>query len=152
MKKLRMKLGAFVILVCIGVLCTAVFAEPGSDSDPLISKSYVDDVLMPKIQDMIDSKVAGNGNTDSAKFVVVEASAGKKIICEAGTELILRMGKATVIATEKGGLADTTIGDDLPDGKKMPSNHLLIVPVADGRGIKADTDVIVMIKGGYSIK
>ena len=62
------------------------------------------------------------------------------------------MGKATIIATEKGGIADTTAGFDLADGNDMPSNHLLIVPLADGRGIRASSDVIVMIKGGFTKK
>lgn len=83
---------------------------------------------------------------------MVNVSAGKQVICEAGTELILRMGKGTIIATAKGGLADTTIGYDLPNGYEMPSNHQLIVPVADGRGFQAETDVIVMVKGGYTVK
>ena len=158
MKKLRFKLIVIAVLVCLCALGIGAVAEPGTDSDPLISKSYVDNVLLPEIQQMIDSSVAGVGGTDSSgnaeseRFVVVEVSKGKKVICDAGTELILRMGSATVIATPKGGLADTTSGYDLADGWQMPSNHLLIVPVADGRGVKADTDVIVMIKGGYRIK
>ena len=142
-----------VVFACI--LSTAVIAEPGTESDPLISKSYIDDVLMPEIEQMIEERISesdkNSGSVSGDKFVVVEASEGDVIICEAGTELILRMGKANVIATEKGGLADTTSGYDIADGKNMPSNHLLIVPVADGRGIEATTDIIVLIKGGYTI-
>ena len=158
MKNKKLKLGIIGALVGVVALTTAVIADPGTESDPLISKSYIDDVLMPQIEKLVDSKVAGLGGSggssaDSAgKFVVVEASKGDEIICAAGTEVILRMGKATLIATEKGGLADTTIGEDLPDGTQMPPNHLLIVPVADGRGLRADTDIIVMIKGGYTVK
>ncbi len=162
MKKLKSKLGIVVILACvIMALCTVVIAEPGTDSDPLISKSYIDEVLMPKIQQYVDSKIAsiggsgnqgGNATSGAPVFVVVEAKAGDEIICSAGAELILRMGKATVIATEKGGLADTTIGYDLADGTQMPANHLLVVPVADGRGLEADTDIIVMIKGEYIVR
>ena len=62
------------------------------------------------------------------------------------------MGSATVIATQKGGLADTTGGYDLANGTAMPSNHLLIVPVNDGRGISANNDVLVMVKGAYNIQ
>ncbi len=157
MKKRRLRFAIVAGLICICTMFTVVLAEPGTDDDPLISKSYIEDYLMPKIEQLIESKLAalggstGSGSTAQAEaFVVVEAKAGDKIICSAGAELILRMGKATVIATEKGGLADTTAGHDLSDGSAMPSNHLLIVPVADGRGLKADTDIIVMIKGGYT--
>ena len=50
------------------------------------------------------------------------------------------------------GLADTTAGYDLSNNTAMPSNHLLIIPVADGRGVKATSDAIVMVKGGYTVQ
>lgn len=160
MKKryIRFRLGALAAAVC--ALATVVLAEPGASDDPLISKSYIENQLMPQIKQYIESRLAeaggGSGGGAAAvtadKFNVVNASAGQQIICSAGTELILRMGSASVIATEKGGIADTTDGFDLADGAFMPSNHLLIVPVSDGRGVRATTDIIVMIKGGYTVK
>lgn len=160
MKKryIRFRLGALAVAVC--ALATVVLAEPGASDDPLISKSYIENQLMPQIKQYIESRLAevGGGSGDGAaavtadKFNVVNASAGQQIICSAGTELILRMGSASVIATEKGGIADTTDGFDLADGTFMPANHLLIVPVSDGRGVRATTDIIVMIKGGYTVK
>ena len=154
-KKLKFKVVA--ALVCLGMMFTVVLADPGTEADPLISKAYIDDVLMPRIEQFVESKIAGlRGDGTNAGgadvFQVVNVASGEKVICSAGAELILRMGKATIIATEKGGLADTTAGFDLADGTSMPANHLLIVPVADGRGIEAKSDVIVMIKGGYSKK
>ena len=157
MKK-RMKLMIVAGLICLCTIFTVVLADPGTDGDPLISLSYVNDVLIPKIEQHIENKIAEKhsestepGASTGNTFVVVEAKEGDEIICMAGTELILRMGKAEIIATEKGGLADTTAGFDLANGTEMPSNHLLIVPVADGRGIKAQTDIIVMIKGDYTV-
>lgn len=157
MKKryIRFRLGALAAAVC--ALATVVLAEPGASDDPLISKSYIENQLMPQIKQYIESRLAEVGGGGAAavtadKFNVVNASAGQQIICSAGTELILRMGSASVIATEKGGIADTTDGFDLADGAFMPANHLLIVPVSDGRGVRATTDIIVMIKGGYTVK
>lgn len=156
MKKKRKFLVAMVV-ACILTMFTAALADPGTEGDPLISKSYIDNVLMPKIESLIESKLAGLGASENSisgaeKFEVVNVEKDSKVLCDAGTELILRMGTATVVATEKGGLADTTAGYDIANGSSMPPNHLLIVPLADGRGFKADTDVIVMIKGGFSIK
>ena len=155
MKKryIRFRLGALAAAVC--ALATVVLAEPGASDDPLISKSYIENQLMPQIKQYIESRLAevggGNGGGTTAG-TADNASAGQQIICSAGTELILRMGSASVIATEKGGIADTTDGFDLADGTFMPANHLLIVPVSDGRGVRATTDIIVMIKGGYTVK
>ena len=159
MKKTKRLISAF--LCCVFGMFTVALAEPGTSDDPLISKSYIENQLMPQIKQYIESRLAevgGGGSSSGAaavtadKFNVVNASAGQQIICSAGTELILRMGSASVIATEKGGIADTTDGFDLADGTFMPANHLLIVPVSDGRGVRATTDIIVMIKGGYTVK
>lgn len=135
----------------------AVFSEPGGTDDPVVTKSYIVDKVIPDIKAYVDERfgIAASEGVASSRmdsFTVINVSAGKRVICSAGTELILRMGKGTVIATEKGGLADTTDGYDLANGTAMPSNHQLIVPVADGRGFIADTDVIVMIKGGYTVE
>ncbi len=133
------------------------FSEPGGTDDPVVTKSYIVDIVIPEIKAYIDERfgiAASEGATTlhTNTFTVVNVPAGKTVICEAGTELILRMGKGTIIATEKGGLADTTEGFDLANGTAMPANHQLIVPVADGRGFLAETDVIVMVKGGYVIE
>ncbi len=156
MKKNFIKFKIAAAVLCILSVFTVVLAQPGSTDDPLISQSYIETVLMPKIKEYVDSKISGNSSGGSAQsadtFKVVSLSSGQKMICDAGTELILRMGKADIIATEKGGLADTTAGFDLSNGTNMPSNHLLIVPVADGRGIQAKNDVLVMVKGSYNLK
>ena len=108
-------------------------------------KAYVDAQLGIASSD-------GTVTARPASFTVVNLNAGQSVIGEAGTEMILRMGSGKIIATQKGGLADTTSGYDLSNGTAAPSNHLLIVPVADGRGFKAETDSIIMIKGGYTVK
>lgn len=156
MKTRLTKFKIAAIILCLALSFSVVLAEPGTSDDPLISESYISNVLMPKIQQYVESRIAevnaGGTIEASERFEVVEAKSGQEIICSAGAELILRMGSAQVVATEKGGLADTTAGYDLADGEAMPSNHLLIVPVADGRGIRANNSIIVMIKGSYTIK
>lgn len=152
----------FGILIFIMVLLcgmTLVFAaNPGSDTDPLISKSYIDNVLMPQIYSYIDKAVAGGSTSqptgETSVFEVVNIKAGQRLICGKGTELILRMGSGTVIASMRGGIADVTAGVDLGSGDAIPSNHLLIVPLSDGRGLQFDDsgDAIVMVKGSYSIE
>ncbi|MBE7011182.1 MAG: hypothetical protein E7415_00745 [Ruminococcaceae bacterium] len=150
------KIGIAAGVCAVIITALPVVANPGSESDPLISKSYITDTVMPQLQEYVKEEVknqmSGAGEHNSERFEVVSLTAGQKLMCENGTELILRMGSATVIATEKGGLADTTAGVDLANGTAMPSNHLLIVPVNDGRGITANNDVLVMVKGAYTIQ
>lgn len=142
----------------LGVVGFVFAAEPGSDGDPLISKSYIDNVLLPKIYSYIDDAVSKGGQsgeqTSSSSFEVVNVKAGKTVIAGAGTEMILRMGNGNIIGSARGGISDVTAGYDLPDKAQTPSNHLLIVPLDDGRGITIsdDGDAILMIKGSYEIK
>ena len=159
MNKRKIALVLAIVVSLAGVF--AVFAaEPGSEGDPIVTLSYIKDKVIPEIYEYVDeklekmsSKPSSDGVVASADvFGVVEVPAGNKVICKAGTEIILRAGEAEVIATTKGGLADTTLGADLPDGASMPSNHLLIIPFDDGRGMETLTNCIFMIKGEYSIK
>ena len=128
------------LFVIAGLTVTyTVMANPGSDSDPVISFSYLTEIFKPEVEKELT-------------FQVVSVSKGESLTGTAGTEMILRMGKAAIFATESGGLSDVTVGYDLPDGTEMPPNHLLIVPKDDGRGIVAKTDCLVMVKGGYTIE
>lgn len=127
-------------IVILAVICTLLVAasyaaQPGSEGDPLITKSYIESVLYPEM-----------------KFKVVEVPAGKSVICSAGTEMILRMGTCSIIGSQKGGVSDVTMGYDLADGTNVQGNHLLIVPLDDGRGVRTSTDCLIMIKGGYTIQ
>lgn len=161
-KKKLYAAGIIFILIFASLTANIVMAEPGGDDDPIISLSYIQNTVIPELKAYVDAKIAsitsntGNQNSGSTaeapSFKVVEITQGQKLIADAGTELILRMGKATIIATEKGGIADVTAGFDLANNSNMPSNHHLIVPVGDGRGLVAQDDIIVMVKGGYSVK
>lgn len=128
---------AAIVLCALGVFFVAgsYAAQPGTDADPLITKSYIESVVYP-----------------ATRFQVVNVPAGKSVICSAGTEMILRMGTCSVIGTQKGGMSDVTMGYDLADGIVIQGNHLLIAPLDDGRGVRTSTDCILMIKGAYEIK
>lgn len=146
-KRIWGSISLFILLtLTIGIVAYAQSA--GSAEDPLASKSYVDTAIS-NLKTYIDGKVPSSTEGD---YVVFSLGAGKTIIANKGSQVILRSGKATIISSQNGGIADTTDGVDLPDGSEMPKNHLLIVPGNDGRGFTTTTDVWVMIKGGYTLK
>lgn len=140
--------------VCVTILSGLMiaFSDAGDSNDPLVTKSYIVEKVIPDMKAYVDEAVAKGDGGQNQAFTVVNVLKGTTVLGEAGTEMILRMGSGTVVATQKGGLADTTAGYDLPSGTAMPSNHMLIVPLGDGRGFTATSDSIVMIKGGYSIQ
>ena len=129
-KKTVMVLSALLILFIIGSMA----AEPGTEGNPLVTKDYIESTVYPAV-----------------RFKLVTVPAGKSVVCASSSEIVLRMGKCTVIGTEKGGVSDVTMGYDLPSGTSVQGNHLLIVPTDDGRGVKTDTECILMIKGSYTI-
>ena len=134
--------------LCAGVSMFAfsvTAAGPGTDSDPLISKSYIDSVVMP----YIDNSIAV---VSQSVLEIVYLDAGQTLTCKGGTELILRSGSATAIVSDAGGLCDVTAGVDLAQGSAISANHMLLVPRSDGRGAYAKSDCIFMVRGAYSIK
>ncbi len=138
-------------------IARAVNPEPGSDEDPLVAKSYVDQQIALLQNQIASISGAQDGETaGSVSFKVVELSDGQILTAGQGTEIILRVGTATAISGENGdGLADVTSGlgtkHDLKTGQTVPVNHLLVVSRNDGRGLKAENRVILLVKGPYSI-
>jgi len=94
--------------------------------------------------------VPPQGVAEVIPFTPLFIPAGRILVAEAGVEIILRSGQATVIAGPNG-LVDITAGLDIANGEQVSQNHLLLVPASDGRGMLFNTDAWIMIKGGYTI-
>jgi hypothetical protein len=123
---------AVVLSFCAGRYVVAATAGvPGAESDPLVTRSYVDRYTL---------------------WQVANLKAGQKLVAQAGTEIIVRAGKVKVIASAGGGLADVTAGRDLGQDVLLVANHLLIVPKSDGRGVLAVSDCVLMVKGAYAVQ
>lgn len=153
-KKLLLVITIGFILMVVQVVY-ANTREPGTDEDPLVTLSFVEqrmEQLMHYIDEKIKSSSGDHFVEPGAGFEVVELKAGNSLIGGQSTELILRSGKATAIDSPMGGLSDVTGAKDLIKNENVPTNHLLIIPRDDGRGIKATTDIFVMVKGSYEVK
>ncbi len=161
-KKTLLSLGALII-----VLGTRVsFSEPGSDRDPLISKSYVDNKI-EEVKIFINDKIKENlqvveEEVDEVKketlddLQVVELVRNQSLILDQGSEAILRSGSAKAISKITNGidngLADITAGKDLKMNEEIKANHLLLTPRGDGRGLKVISDSIFLVRGVYEIR
>ena len=92
---------------------------------------------------------------DSMVFKIIKLPAGKTLIGGASTEFIPRNANrvtAYVANTATGGLSNLTSGKFIIHGELIPTDQLILVPKADGRGITAKSDADIMIKGTYTIK
>lgn len=130
---------------------TVVFSEPGSESDPLVTLSYVNRSI-EQLKTYIDNRLSNLDGSASNELEVVNLSQGQILIGKNGTEIILRGGKGIAVVSELGGLADVTAGNDIGKDANIPANHLLIIPRDDGRGIYCTTDAVFMVRGEYEVR
>lgn len=142
MKRIAAGLVIVFSVFAVTVAAAAAADTPGSEGDPVVTKSYVDSQI---------AQLKSSG-TASDTYLVVEVKAGQKVLGKSGTEIILRSGEATAIDNGANGVSDITAGKDLMTGQSIGQNHLLLVPKDDGRGILAITDIFVMVRGTYSIQ
>ena len=158
-KKLLTVLAAVVILA-LGVGIGAYAASNyGTQSDPLVAKSYLDDVLTPRLQQQfqtqldesvsaMEQQIAGAASSGSANFASVSLGGGQSLTGDAGCEIILRTGSATCVGVT--GLADVTDGVVLSSGNSIPQNHLLTI-AGNGSGLKADSATTLLVRGSYTV-
>lgn len=110
--------------------------EPGSVSDPLVTRSFVEEYV-------------GQQLDVGFTWEIANLKAGEMFAGKAGTEVVLRSGRATVVDPTGSGLPNLTRGTNLTDTSAVPSNNLILVPRTDGRGLKATTNIIVMYRGNF---
>ena len=158
-----------LVLILAFVLVAVVFAGVGAyaastlgtQSDPLVTLSYVNERLYPQLVEKISEEadraaqevkasIANNGGgTDT--YAVVSLGSGKTLVGQAGCEILLRSGSATVSASESPGLVDMTDAGSINNGSALSQNHLYMVTIS-GSGIKATSEAKVIVRGDYSIR
>ena len=119
-----MKKILYFTLILAMIFTLVIYAAPGDANDPIVVLSYLNDRIKALISDYkldnlsdLQKKVdelakSGGSGASSAALEVVEIRAGERLIAGAGTELILRGGKAFVIGSEMGGIANVTSRQD----------------------------------------
>lgn len=155
------KILILVILLLCSISFNFVFAvssgapEPGSDQDPLVSKSYVDTCIQKLQTENTEIKklLANQNSSGNSSFEAISLEAGQVMYTGAGTEIVLRTGKASAVKGPQGGvLCDVTSAKDLANGIVLNTNHLLISSRDDGRGIKANSKCWLIIRGSYHLE
>lgn len=175
--------GRMTAAMVIGLMAVSgaikVAAVQGSQSDPLVTLSYLTNVLTPSILTQVDARTAesrqayldkldasvdsytaqmeqllgglsGNAGQNSAVYSVVELMQGQKLIGAVGCEVMLRVGSANCVSPESPGLIDSTDGTTLENGKALVKNHLYLITMAE-RGITATAAVKLLVRGAYTI-
>lgn len=154
--------------------------QPGSVNDPLITKSYVDQVVAGQVKNEIgkqmedqlaeldnmlaDKKKEMDGQIDQFQkqlealvgqaggMTVVELQKDQTLLADPGASFIVRNGTTVAVSSDTNGIPDVTGGKDIQAGSTISLNHMLLFP-REGRGIKSTNDgtVFVMVTGGYTV-
>jgi len=210
-KKWTITLSAILLVLLSVAGYFAIAAEYGTQEDPLVTLSYVNNVLSPQVMqklqqeldakagevsaeidtkvkaasDEIDKKIAEyqpaaasgtlseeminsiadaviakmqaeKDDEETAKAPVwelVTLKKGQQINFRLGCEFVLRIGEATCVSSGTTGpisLSDATV---IGPGKNYVTNHLYLVTIDTGRGLKAVSDTVkVLVCGDYTIQ
>ena len=157
-KTLLILIAAGILALGIGVGAYAASAF-GSQSDPLIAKSYLDDVYAPDLRSQFESEtdtkvqqleqqITSVSSVATGSFQTVTVSYGQTLRCTAGSEFVLRSGSAN--AFTKDGISDLTAGSVVSSGSQISANHLCAASAADD-GLTATGSVTVLVRGVYSV-
>ena len=164
-KKNRWFLRAVVLLALSGILSTTVSlaAEVGSEGDPLVTLSYLNDTFLNTILTKVDQKIAarnsqiaqqmGGQSTSgtAAAFTVVTLSKGQVLTGDIGCEVMLRVGTASCVSPSSPGLIDESAAVTLNNGGALVQNHLYMMTI-EGRGVKATAATTkLLVRGTYTI-
>lgn len=159
MKKKTLTTIIFIVaLAMVAAVTVYAVANYGTKEDPLVTSSYLQDVVQPRMEDAYRSTLDGEVREMEDQFadqvaaaggsyVFVTLESGQTLTGRAGTELLMRTGTAAVTQSDA---IDLTTGESAAVGAKLTENHLYLVQ-ADGAGIQATADTTVMVRGGYSV-
>ncbi|MPM73082.1 hypothetical protein SDC9_120058 [bioreactor metagenome] len=173
------KKAALLLSLVLSAGVFTVAAAQGSQSDPLVTLSYLTDVVTPSVLSKVDEQVAkerqtyltaldgritaytaqmeqllgglsGSAGQNSAVFSVVELTAGQTLTGSVGCELMLRVGSAKCVSPASPGLVDATDGSVLENGKALTKNHLYMFTM-EGRAISASDSIKLLVRGTYTV-
>lgn len=167
MKKNRWYLRLMTLLVFSGLLTMSVSlaAGVGTEQDPLVTLSYLNETFMDNILEKVDQKIAARNHQISqqlagqstgatnmaANFTVVTLTNGQVLTGDIGCEVMLRVGTAVCVSPSSPGLIDETTAGTVANGGALTQNHLYMMTI-EGRGVKATANTTkLLVRGTYYI-
>ncbi|MBR3704069.1 MAG: hypothetical protein IKM11_01060 [Oscillospiraceae bacterium] len=180
----RKKLRTLACVLLVGFVLTAFVAianEVGSQGDPLVTLSYLNETFLEQILGSVDEKLAqrsdvlmeqireqisstkrdilielGSSYGDetggvAVSFASVTLSAGQTLYGGTGCEVLLRSGSAVCISEGKSVPGLV----DTTDGTTINHGSQLVTNhlymMTDERGVQAQEDIVLLVRGEYTI-
>ena len=167
--------GAIILASVALIGAFSVSATGGDQTDPLITLSYLTQVVKPELLSKVNEQVAANeqnllgkvnaaidgyskemetalGGTagNGAVYTAVTLSKDALLCPDAGVEILLRTGTAKVLAGSNPVVHDATSGAAVSIGGQLQANHLYVVPL-EGAVISATTDCTLLVRGKFVV-
>lgn len=177
-KRLTVRIGAVALTAVCLTAGVALASGVGTESDPLITLSYLNTTATPAILEQVDGKVDAygqqladtlnqaiqayseqmdqavtkqEGQQHNASYAVVTLKKDQVLNMDIGCEVMLRIGTAVCVTPSSPGLINTTEGTTLNNEKALVTNHLYMATIT-GRAVRATADTTkVLVRGGYTI-
>lgn len=121
-----------ILVLGSGAVAYAAGASPASQSDPLVTKSYVDAQLE---------------SSEKSGYICVTLKKGSTLSLGNGTTAIVTSGSCKA----RGALVDVTSGKKIKSGAQSPKNHM-VLSAGSGKGLKARKASKVYVQGRYSTR
>ncbi len=160
------------VAVVSGLTTMAVSSSYGSQDDPLVTLSYLNETVTPAIKEelgaILDERLTAmaqelgisgdvtdpsQGSTEPSGFAVLTLNAGQTVVCGVGTEIMPRIGSVESVGPDYPRLIDEagseTVGDE---GVVLSTNHMYMVTI-NGNGVRALEDFTkILIRGEYTVE
>ena len=123
----RSILGGLLVAACLMISpCRADSQEPGTTADPLVSKSYLEQMF---------------------HFRSMVIPAGENLTVNFGAMLVLRSGRLKLRCPKGKALVDLTSGEKVLPDAFIPPNHLILVPDSAKYSLEAQTLTLILGMG-----
>lgn len=163
MKHSRKRIAAGVLAALVAAGSITALATQGSKEDPLVTLSYLNQVVTPQLESKVAQAVEQNAAAlqekleaaiadyetrvdetlasagASNRFVSKTLQKDERLTVGAGHEILLLSGSAKAL----GELVDTTAGKAISAGSGLTAGHLYVTAAADS-GMTASGDVSLM--------
>lgn len=153
MKKLRTVAVLLLAIALLGSLGVYALGTYGSESDPLITLSYLEKVLRPELEKQFAAETEAAlkdyaGESDHTRgYTHLTLKAGQTLVCKAGCEFLVRSGSAYVSQ----GFLNVTAGAEVK-AKDWLQAHNLYMAVVEDACVLASGETALMVRGEYTVK
>lgn len=160
-KRMRVLLCTAAVLAALTAIGFSASGGAGSQSDPLVTLSYLTETFTGQVMEKVDALIAqrndqlsqslgGGASVSGGAYAAVTLSAGQALYGEAGCEVLLRSGGAACAPSAEPGLIDATSGGSVSGGGALQPNHLYLM--TDSRTVTSASGASLLVRGPYAVR